>query len=285
MAVGWAAPVKAWVQRFAFVLLLLTAFALMLLSKAETVVAERARTLIVDQLTPVLVALGRPVEAIQNTIGTVNGLFYVRAENARLLEENARLKQWLAYARELQVENTALRAELGYVADPEPRFITARVVADPGSAFVHSVLINAGTRQAIRRGQPVMAEGGLIGRITEVGRRSARVLLVTDINSRIPVILESNGDRGVLAGDNSARPRLLYLPAGAGVAPGGRIVTSGHGGVFPPGLAVGTVASVGADGEVRVLPAIDYARLARVRVLDFGAEGILPAPSPAGGGE
>jgi len=126
----------------------------------------------------------------------------------------------------------------------------------------------------------------LIGRIAEVGEVSSRALLITDLNSRIPVLVEQTRDRAILAGDNSDQPRLLYLPPNLALATGARIVTSGDGGAFPPGLPIGTVAATG-DGGVRVRPFANWSRVEYVRIIDYGLKGILgpldPMPQPARG--
>ena len=93
-------------------------------------------------------------------------------------------------------------------------------------------------------------ERGLVGRVIEVGRRSARVLLLTDFNSRVPVMVEPSRDQAILAGDNSREPGLIFLPLNPRMAVGQRVVTSGRGGVLPPGLAVGMVSAIG-DREGR----------------------------------
>jgi rod shape-determining protein MreC len=124
-----------------------------------------------------------------------------------------------------------------------------------------------------------MTGEGLVGRVTEVGERSARVLLITDINSYVPVVLESSRDRAALAGDNSERPRLLFLPNNAKPQVGERVTTSGHGGVFPAGLPVGVIVSTG-DGGVRVQPFVDLDRLENVRLVEYGLGGTLPVSAP-----
>jgi rod shape-determining protein MreC len=142
--------------------------------------------------------------------------------------------------------------------------------------FVHSVLVNAGSQDGVARGQAVVTGVGLAGRIATAGTRSARALLITDLNSRIPVTVESSRERAILAGDNSPQPRLAFLPQNAAVAVGDRIVTSGHGGVFPPGVPVGIVSSI-ADGVVRVAPYVALDRLEHVRIVNYsGIEGVLP---------
>lgn len=274
---GLALPVRVWAQRFALLGFVALSFALMLLSKAESTAIERLRLAIVDAVSPVLYVLSQPVQAVGNAAAGVENFFIVYDENRRLREENARLVQWVQEARRLGVENATLRAQLEYVPDKRSQFVTARVVADTGGAFFHSLLINAGSRQFIRRGQAVIWQGGLIGRIAEVGERTSRVLLMTDINSRIPVVVESTGDRAIVRGDNSPRPVLQFLPGNSPISPGDRIVTSGHGGVYPPGLAVGAVAEV-SETHISVQPFVDWSRLNQAVILDYGVDGILPAP-------
>jgi rod shape-determining protein MreC len=115
---------------------------------------------------------------------------------------------------------------------------------------------------------------GLAGRIAEVGRRSARVLLLTDINSRVPVLVERTRDRAILAGDNSNHPQLLYLKPRAELRVGDRVVTSGDGGVFPAGLPVGVVDSI-EDGVVGIAPFVDWDRMEYLRIVDYALGGIL----------
>src|SRR5436309_8562850 len=117
-------------------------------------------------------------------------------------------------------------------------------MANSGGGYVLTLMVIGGTDQGLARGQAAVAGDGLVGRLTEVGSQSARVLLITDLNSRIPVVLESSHANAVLAGDNSERPGLLYLGEPGTTKIGERIVTSGEGGIFPPGLPVGVVAAI-----------------------------------------
>lgn len=269
-----ATPVRAWMHRFAFLLLVGGAFALMLIGKADGVLIERARTTVVDAVAPIMDAASRPVATVTQVLHEGRELAALRARNAVLEKENARLKHWEMVARRLEAENAALAKLLNVAPEPQTAYVTARVIADSGGAFVRSVLINAGDNQGVGKGQAALSGDGLIGRVAEVGRNSARVLLITDINSRIPVVVESTRQRGILAGDNSDRPRLKYLLEEADVDAGQRVVTSGHGGVFPPGLPVGRIARVGEDG-VRVQPFAERDHMEYLRVVDYGMPGIL----------
>jgi rod shape-determining protein MreC len=274
---GLALPIRVWAQRAAFFSLIAAAFALMLLSKTETALVERARLEIVDIFAPLLDVMSRPVQSLGKVVDTVETILFVHADNDRLRRDNAALTRWMELARQLELENATLRAQLNSVPDRRPRFVTARIIADTGGAFFHSVLINAGARDFVRRGQPVMAHDALVGRVDEVGQRSARVLLITDLNSRIPVTIQSTGERAVLAGTNTGSLKLLYLPSASPASGGDRIVTSGHGGVFPPGLLVGTVGEV-SENHTAVEPLVDFSRLGEALVMDFGIDGLAPTP-------
>lgn len=265
-------------QRFAYLGLIVAAFALMLLGKIDTVLVERVRTHTTDALAPIMDVASRPLDAVHDGVEEADALLDIRAENARLREQNAQLLRWQAVARKLEAENRELRALMNVKDERAASYITARVIADTGGTFAHSLILNAGSSDGVRKGQAVMTGEGLVGRVQETGARSARLLLLTDLNSRIPVLVEPSRIRAVLAGTNTERPRLIHLPPGAVVSPGERIVTSGHAGAFPPGVPVGTIATV-SDGAIGVQPFVNRARLEYVSVLDYGLDGIIAAPN------
>lgn len=269
-----ATPVRAWAQRFALLALVGFAFAILLLGKADRVLVERSRATVADAVAPLLDALSRPMETINDGVRSAKELTALRTENNVLRQNNERLLHWQSVARQLEAENEALRNLVRLVPDPRQRFITARVIGDQGGAFVRSVLINAGNAAGVNRGQAALTSEGLAGRVAQVGQRSSRVLLITDMNSRIPVFVGPARNRAVLAGDNTSQPRLHYLGPRVEVRPGDRIMTSGHGGVLPPGLPIGVVASVGEDG-IRISPFADWAQMEFLRVVDYDMPGLL----------
>lgn len=276
-----AMPVKGWVQRFALVLLVAIAIGLMVLGKADSRLVERLRVTISDMSAPVLDILSRPIASAAALVDYGRELLLLRSENTRLAEENERLRHWYSVARKLEQENAAFQALLNYVPDPRPAFITARVIGDSGGAFVRTVLLNAGARDGVRKGQAVVNAEGLVGRVVEAGERSARILLLTDLNARVPVVVESTRVPAILAGDNTDHLRLTFLPVNASVSPGDHIVTSGQGGMLPPGLPIGIVAAV-EDGIVWVQPFVNWDSLEYVRVLDYVLPGALPSTRAAG---
>lgn len=269
-----ALPIKAMAHRFAFLLLVALGAGLLVLGKADVALTERIRTSVADVATPILAVMAEPVDAVRALVENVRELTQLREENVRLRDENARLLKWQEMARRYDQDNSRLRRLLQVTAEPVSFFVTARVVGDSGSSYVRTMLLNAGLKDGIQKGQVAVTENGVVGRVAEVGQRSARILLLNDLNSRVPVMIEGTRHRAILSGDNSEMPRLEFLPGNAQVSPGDRILTSGHGGLFPPSLAIGVVASV-TDGVVRVQPFVDFNRLELVSVVRFD----LPKPA------
>lgn len=263
-----AVPLRALTQRFAFLFLILAAFGLMLLGKAENAVVERMRAGVLDVVAPILDIASHPVATVADAIENGRQLVDLRGENQRLRAQNARLLKWQNAARNLAAENVAFKKLLRFAPPPRAQYATARIIAASGGVFVRSVLVNAGKRHGLAKGQAVITGDGLAGRIVSVGEGSARVLLITDLNSRIPVLFEGSRRRAILAGDNSDTPRLVFLKRRGGIAPGERILTSGHGGVFPPGIPIGVVSSAN-DGGNRVLPFVRSDLLEYVQIVDF----------------
>jgi rod shape-determining protein MreC len=269
-----ALPLKALADRFAFGGLVILSIALLAIGKANVHQLEGVSTSVGDALVPALGALMQPIDASRRLVEGVGELIALRAENARLREQNVRLLDWQTAARQLSLENAALRQLLNMRADPErPTAVAGRVVADAGGPFVHTVLVDVGAADGVARGMAAVNERGLIGRVLEVGRHSARVLLLTDFNSRIPVMVEPSRDQAILAGNNTRRPSLVFLPLNPRLAIGNRVVTSGRDGVLPPGLELGTVSAIDATG-VSVEPLVEFARLEYLRLLEYGR--ILP---------
>ncbi|WP_424134991.1 rod shape-determining protein MreC [Roseomonas chloroacetimidivorans] len=273
-------PLRQALGRLSLPVLIAAAFGTMLLGKADTLLVERARMALADLLAPLYAVAAEPIGAVRNAVTEARGLLHLREEAARLREENERLHRWQAAALALEAENTMLRRQLSFVPDPAPQFHTARVVADAGGTYAKAVLIATNPFLQVQKGQVALDERGLAGRVTEVGSRSARILLVTDMNSRIPVVLEGSRARAIMVGTNGARPRLQHWPAGLQPQEGDRVVTSAESATFPAGLPVGVV-RIGDTGwpEVELFAQLD--RLDLLRIFEFGLAGILPPEAVA----
>ena len=259
--------------------LIAASFGLMLLGKADALLAEHARMALADTLAPIYAALAEPLGDLRDSIASATDLWDVRAENTRLRDENERLRRWQSIALALDAENQRLKANLQWIPDPDPSYVTARVVADAGGVYAKAVLLSVGPNHGIRKGEIALDERGLVGRVTEVGARTARVLLITDLNSRIPVILENSRAHAILVGTNGARPRLTYWAEGAIPQEGERVVTSAEAGAFPANLPIGAV-HYSAANVPEVVPTAMLDRLEIVRIFDYGLGGIAAPEAP-----
>jgi len=268
---------RAAIERTSLTLLVVISAAMIAVGKADQVAFQSLRNSVMDGAAPALDMLSRPAAALDAAADRLRGFIAVYRDNVRLAEENERLLGWQQVALRLSAENAELRELAKLVPEPAISFVTARVIADSGGAYARSVMVNAGRDNGVARGQAAMTGEGLVGRVAEVGSRAARILLITDLNSRVPVIVDGTRQRAILAGDNSARPSLRYVDAGGTMRIGDRIVTSGQGGVFPPGLPVGVVVSLDSEA-VRVEPYAALSRVDYLRLVDYGLADSLPNP-------
>lgn len=274
-------PVRALIARLSLFLLFSSTVALFVLSRAENATLSQFTNTVVAATAPLLDVLSRPVDAFHDLRDWAGNLVFLYDENRRLREQNARLRQWEAVARRLEQENDRFRAFLGVTRDQASSSVITRIIGDSGGSYVRAALLNGGRRDGVGEGQAVVGVRGLVGHVVAVGRQSARVLLLTDLNSRIPVMVENSGFRAILTGNNSPMPRLSFLEVGAQVRPGDRIVTSGDGGLLPPGIAVGQVVASGAGDRVKLFADAD--RLEFVRVLTYVAPTVETEAAVAGG--
>ena len=166
----------------------------------------------------------------------------VYQENLLLKDENARLRQWRNVAVMLEGRVKRYQALLHAVPDP-PASVLARVIGRSNAPFLQTMILDAGNAQGIKPGQAVIDARGMIGRIYLTGHRTSWVILLTDLNSRIPVTIAPGNVQAIMAGDNTGAPMLDQLSHTATLKAGDQVVTSGDGGLLPPGLPVGTVVS------------------------------------------
>lgn len=221
-----------------------------------------------DIVSPVLMLLEQPIRATQAGIERLAGVSDIYQENQDLRDENDRLRQWRQVSQALSRENEALRQILQAPGREVTPAATARVVGVGGGAFERSVILDAGGQDGIRRDQPAVDEAGVVGRIIYVGQLTSRLLLVTDLNSRVPVRIEGSGHLAIAEGRNDRLLRLTYLPQDVSAKVGDRILTSGHGRIFPPDIPVGEVVQV-IDGVAFVEPVGLLDRLDYLKVLNY----------------
>jgi rod shape-determining protein MreC len=221
-----------------------------------------------DLIHPVMAAFSTPVQATRQTIDNLLSLPDLTAENQRLRNENLRLRAWYDEAMRLKSENIHLKQLTKNLPEMSMDPITARVMADTGGVFAKSLMIRAGQSDGVADGFIALAGGQVIGQITTVGEHTSRLLLLTDMNSRIPVMVQSTGQRAILTGKNNDQPILRFPADQSQFEDGARLVTSGHGGRFPPNLPVGRVIRNDQTGQMLVELFADLHRLTHVQLID-----------------
>ena len=241
----------------------------------------------VDTVTaPVGGALSAPIHWTGSAVNYVSGYFGAIGENRRLKRELAEMRQWRDVAVALKDRNDRLEAALGLRTEPPIPMVAARVVLDSRGPFANSRLANAGSAEGVVVGNPVMSDRGLIGRVVGVSPHISRVLMLNDVASKVPVLIDRTNARAILSGDGSGNPKLDYMRGRDAVRRGDRVLTSGDGGVFPRGLPVGA-AYKGVDGRWRVVLSADSSSIDIVRILKFDdfaqladQKALAPGPIP-----
>ena len=253
-------------SRLPQILLVLIGFLLIFVGKADITAARHVKSGVVEVIAPLMEAVAAPIQSIENMFEGMRTVASLREEAQRLKAQNERLRRWQRRAEILESENRQLRSVLGAVIPQDRVAVTARVITAPGSSFVQTVLIQHGEGFAVRRGDPVVTADGLVGMIVEPGNRYSRVLLLSDVNARIPVILSRSSWPGLIHGQNSLLLKLQFLPLEARPAKGELVQTSGHGGVLPAGIPVGRIEQISSE-QVLVRPSVDLRQLSFVSVL------------------
>ena len=253
-------------RRLILVAVYLVLLATFLVWRIDSPRVERFRAQVTDGIVPNFDWAMAPVTGTVNLFRDYQSYNRIAEQNQELRRELRKMQAWKEAALQLEQENARLLDLNSVNLDPRLTFITGVVLADSGSPFRQSVLLNVGARDGLVDGWATMDGIGLVGRISGVAKNTSRVILLTDASSRIPVTIQPSGQRAIVAGDNSAAPPIDFIESPDLVRPGDRVVSSGDGAVFPAGLVIGQVAA-DPGGRLRVRLAADYERLKFLRVL------------------
>ena len=270
---------KSWklINRLFLTIIFLILLLFFLLWRFDNQRVERFRTVLLDNLIPNISFIFYPIKSIGAITNDFKSYFELYQENKNLKNDLQNMKNWKEAALQLRVQNTQLRALNNLKLSPKIFWITGEIIADSGSPFNQSGLINIGSLDGIEDGSAVVDGLGLIGRISGVGNRTARVIFLSDANSSIPVTIRPTGQKAILNGDNSKTPLLKFISDRKSIKPGYRVVTSGDGGVLPSDILIGTVA-IGKSGKLRVILSAKFEDLNFVRVLESTKIDIIDKP-------
>ena len=277
-------PPLRWVAVGALVVAAVVALALYLgehrqSSRTGPYAAARASTERV--IAPVNSVLSVPFRWISAAFEWVGDYFIAGSQNHELRAEVIRARIWRDEAMRLQLENARLRALMAVRTDPPIPMVLGRTILDARGPFSNARLADVGASRGVIEGNPVLSEHGLVGRVVGVAPNASRILMLSDVESRTPVLLPRTNGRAILAGDGGPNPTLSFLRAHDALKEGDRVLTSGDGGVFPRGLPVGSVVK-GFDGVWRVSLDADAAPIDLVQILLFEDFSQLTSPDALG---
>ena len=256
---SWSVPIT--------VMIFICLAAIFILWRVDNTRTELVRTKIIDFVSPITKPLNYPIKVV----GEFTKYFEVYSS---LLEENKDLKRalqnmavWKEKALQLEQKNAQLRALNNVKLSADLTWVTGEIMADSGSPFYQSGIVNIGLKDGIKNGSAAVDGLGLVGRISGVGQNVARVLFLTDISSAIPVKIKRNNQKGILIGDNSPYPVLEFVEEKALLNIGDRVFTSGDGNVFPSDILIGNIL-VDERKKLRVKPIANFESLEFLRVLN-----------------
>jgi len=258
----WTAAVTVVIAAVGCVLLLLSD------ARAQTSPYQPVRAGVETVAGPVGGVFAAPVRWFGHATDYVGGYFFAVSENRRLKRELAELQPWRDQAIALKNVNARYEAMLGIRPEPPVAMRTARSISDTRGPFSRARLLDVGAARGVKVGNPVINEHGLVGRIVGTSPGISRMLLLTDVASRTPVLIDRTDARALLTGDGSGNPRLEFVRGVGSVQAGDRILSSGDGGGFPRGVPIG-VAAKGIDGSWRVKLFSDRGAIDYVRVMLF----------------
>ncbi|MBC6407420.1 MAG: rod shape-determining protein MreC [Rhodobacteraceae bacterium] len=238
---------------------------------------ERLRAQVIDRTVPAMQWAMGPISGAVDLIRDYQGYTRLVQQNQDLRRELQQMKAWKEAAMQLEQENARLLDLNNLRLPPRLTYVSGVILADSGSPFRQSVLLNIGARDGLIEGWATMDGLGLVGRIAGVGESTSRVILLTDTTSRIPAVIQPSGQTALISGNNTTAPWIEFVENPDQVRPGDRILTTGDGSVFPANLLIGRVA-LDPQQRLRAQLAADYGRLKFLRVLRYDGRSPIEMP-------
>ena len=256
---SWSIPIIT----FIFVCLTL----LFILWRIDNTRTELIRTKIIDFVSPLTIPLNYPIKVVGDLVRYFEIYSSLLEENKELKRDLQNMTGWKEKALQLEQKNAQLRALNNVKLSEDLIWVTGEMMADSGSPFYQSGVINIGSKDGIKNGSAAVDGLGLVGRISGVGQKVARVLFLTDISSAIPIKIKRSNQKGLMIGDNSPWPLLEFVEEKGLINIGDRVFTSGDGNVFPSDILIGTIL-IDNKKKLRVKPVANFESLEFLRILN-----------------
>ncbi len=256
---SWSIPITTLI----FVCLTL----IIILWRVDNTRTELIRTKIIDFVSPLTIPLNYPIKIVGDLVRYFEIYSSLLEENKELKRDLQNMTGWKEKALQLEQKNAQLRALNNVKLSEDLIWVTGEMMADSGSPFYQSGVINIGSKDGIKNGSAAVDGLGLVGRISGVGQNVARVLFLTDISSAIPIKIKRSNQKGLMIGDNSPWPLLEFVEEKGLINIGDRVFTSGDGNVFPSDILIGTI-WIDNKKKLRVKPVANFESLEFLRILN-----------------
>lgn len=259
-------------ERFSLFILVILSIVLLFLETAKVKPIEYLRSFLGDVVYRSSLIISSPIDGFKYISNEIKDHANVYKNYKQLKRDHEQLKSKIAESDFLTLENMQLRKLIDDQVKSPSNLVSSRVIIDKQSPYLNSFIINSGSNKKIKNGMPVLEGKNFIGRIVDVNFFSSRVLLVSDLNSKIPVLIEPSGYHAILSGKGKIEPILEYLPENHKVKDGDKVYTSGKEGIFSPGTPIGKV--VLKDKTARVLLFSDLSQITfvNININNFGQD-------------
>ena len=241
IAIRSAFIAKGTKQKFSLFALVVLSIVLISIETIEAKPFNYFRSFIKDTIYRGSLAVSAPFKVFDNFADYIDKHLNLYSNYDELKKENNKLKNNISESDFLEFENAQLRKLIEEQASSFSDLLSARVMIDKQSPYLNSFIINIGSNKNIKNGMAVLDGKNFVGRIVDVNFFSSRVLLVSDLNSKIPVIIEPSGHHAILSGHGTNKPILEYLPENYTIQNGDKVYTSGKEGIFSPGIPIGEI--------------------------------------------
>tara|TARA_B100000749_G_scaffold44936_1_gene31292 strand:- start:447 stop:1295 length:849 start_codon:yes stop_codon:yes gene_type:complete len=241
IAIRSALLTKGTKQKFSLFALVVLSIVLISIETIEAKPFNYFRSFIKDTIYRGSLVVSAPFKVFDNFADYIDKHLNLYSNYDELKKENNKLKNNISESDFLEFENAQLRKLIEEQASSFSDLLSARVMIDKQSPYLNSFIINIGSNKNIKNGMAVLDGKNFVGRIVDVNFFSSRVLLVSDLNSKIPVIIEPSGHHAILSGHGTNKPILEYLPENYTIQDGDKVYTSGKEGIFSPGIPIGEI--------------------------------------------
>ena len=258
--------------------IIIISFSFFILWRIDNPRAELIRIAVIDKIVPNLDWAITPATKVSQMAQNFQNYKRLYDQNRELRNELQKMRSWREAALQLEQENARLLDLNKVKLNPKLNYVSGKILVDSGNIFRQSAIINLGSLDGIVEGWAAMDGLGLVGRISGVGKKTSRVLFLTDTSSNVPVLIKPSNQRAILSGDNSIQPNLLFIENNKQIQPGDRILTSGDGGVFPANLLIGQI-SLNNLNQFKAQLSANFSGLEYLRIIRHSPNATINQPS------